>query len=446
VTPVKPAARGRLQLQDKMAVFPASPPLVSLIVQKYGGTSMGSTERIREVARRVERFVKEGHKLVVVVSAMSGETNRLLGLAKEINADADPRELDVIASTGEQVSIGLLCLALHKLGLKAKSYTGFQVPIRTDNAYSKARILAIEEANMRRDLGEGNVVVVAGFQGVDDANNITTLGRGGSDTTGVALAATLKADECQIYTDVDGVYTTDPRVVPDARRLGTITFEEMLELASLGSKVLQIRSVEFAGKYKVKLRVLSSFTDVNSTDMGTLITFEEEENMEQAIISGIAFNRDEAKISVLGVPDRPGIAFGILDPIAQANIDVDMIIQNASIEGLTDFSFTVHRNEYTRAMQILESKVKPAIGARGIVGDERIAKVSLVGIGMRTHAGIASKMFGALAREGVNIQMISTSEIKTSVVVDEKYMELAVRVLHREFNLDKAPEHEKMKP
>jgi len=419
---------------------------LSLIVQKYGGTSMGSPERIREVARRVERFVKEGHKLVVVVSAMSGETNRLLGLAKELNPEADPRELDVIASTGEQVSIGLLCIALHKLGLNAKSYTGFQVPIRTDNAYSKARILAIEEANMRRDLDAGNVVVVAGFQGIDDTNNITTLGRGGSDTTGVALAAALKADECQIYTDVDGVYTTDPRVVPDARRLETVTFEEMLELASLGSKVLQIRSVEFAGKYKVKLRVLSSFTDVNSTDMGTLITFEEDENMEQAIISGIAFNRDEAKISILGVPDRPGIAFGILDPVAQANIDVDMIIQNASTEGLTDFSFTVHRNEFKRAMQILESKVKPAIGARGIVGDDRIAKVSLVGIGMRTHAGIASKMFGALAREGVNIQMISTSEIKTSVVVDEKYMELAVRVLHREFELDKAPEQEKMKP
>ncbi|MGE5096201.1 MAG: aspartate kinase [Betaproteobacteria bacterium] len=419
---------------------------MSLIVQKYGGTSMGSAERIREVARRVERFVKEGHRLVVVVSAMSGETNRLLALAKEVNPDADAREIDVIASTGEQVSIGLLCIALHKLGVKARSYTGFQVPIRTDNAYSKARILGIEEANMRRDLEAGNVVVVAGFQGIDEENNITTLGRGGSDTTGVALAAALRADECQIYTDVDGVYTTDPRVVPDARRLGTITFEEMLELASLGSKVLQIRSVEFAGKYKVKLRVLSSFTDVNSTDMGTLITFEEEENMEQAIISGIAFNRDEAKISVLGVPDRPGIAFGILDPIAQSNIDVDMIIQNASTEGLTDFSFTVHRNEYKRAMQILETRVKDAIGARGIVGDERIAKVSLVGIGMRTHAGIASRMFGALAREGVNIQMISTSEIKTSVVVDEKYMELAVRVLHREFNLDKAPEQEKMKP
>jgi aspartate kinase len=374
---------------------------------------------------------------------MAGETNRLLALAREINPEPSPRELDVIASTGEQVSIGLLALALHRLGLKARSYTGFQVKILTDDAHTKARILSIDDANLRRDLTEGNVVVVAGFQGMDERGNITTLGRGGSDTTGVALAAALKADECQIYTDVDGVYTTDPRIVPEARRLGRITFEEMLELASLGSKVLQIRSVEFAGKYKVKLRVLSSFTDVGSTDMGTLITFEEED-MEQAIISGIAFNRDEAKISILGVPDRPGIAFAILDPIARANIDVDMIIQNASIEGLTDFSFTVHRSDYKRAMQVLEVEVKPAIQAKGVVGDERIAKVSLVGIGMRTHAGIASKMFGALASEGINIQMISTSEIKTSVVVDEKYMELAVRVLHRTFELDKAPEQEKM--
>ncbi len=419
---------------------------MSLIVQKYGGTSMGSPERIREVARRVERFVKDGHQLVVVVSAMSGETNRLLGLAKELNPEPDPREIDVIASTGEQVSIGLLAIALHRLGLKAKSYTGFQVRILTDDAYSKARILSIDETNIRKDLDEGNVVVVAGFQGIDDKGNITTLGRGGSDTTGVAIAAALTADECQIYTDVDGVYTTDPRVVPDARRLDTITFEEMLELASLGSKVLQIRSVEFAGKYKVKLRVLSSFTDVNSTDMGTLITFEEEEAMEQAIISGIAFNRDEAKITVRGVPDKPGIAYSILGPVADANIDVDMIIQNASLEGLTDFSFTVHRNEFKRAMQVLNDTVKPATGAREVVGDDRIAKVSLVGIGMRTHAGIASRMFGALARENVNIQMISTSEIKTSVVVDEKYMELAVRVLHREFELDKPPVEEKMKP
>jgi aspartate kinase len=377
---------------------------------------------------------------------MSGETNRLLALAKELDPEADPRELDVIAATGEQVSIGLLAIALQKLGVKARSYTGWQVAIKTDQSYTKARILGIDEANVRRDLESGHVAIVAGFQGVDEAGNITTLGRGGSDTTGVAMAAALKADECQIYTDVDGVYTTDPRIVPDARRLETITFEEMLELASLGSKVLQIRSVEFAGKYKVKLRVLSSFTDVNSTDMGTLITFEEDETMEQAIISGIAFNRDEAKLSVLGVPDKPGIAVGILGPIAEANIDVDMIIQNSSTEGLTDFSFTVHRNEYKRAREILEGKVKPAIGARAVVGDDRIAKVSLVGIGMRTHAGIASRMFGALARERINIQMISTSEIKTSVVVDEKYMELAVRVLHREFELDKAPTEEKMKP
>jgi aspartate kinase len=417
-----------------------------LIVQKYGGTSMGSPERIREVARRIQRFAGEGHQLIVVPSAMSGETNRLLGLAKELNPDASPRELDVIASTGEQVSIGLLCLALQKLGLKAKSYTGWQVPILTDASHTKARILAIEDRNIRADLDSGHIVVVAGFQGIDDDNNITTLGRGGSDTTGVALAAALKADECQIYTDVDGVYTADPRIVADARRLDTITFEEMLEAASLGSKVLQIRSVEFAGKYQVKLRVLSSFTDVNSTDMGTLITFEEDETMEQAIISNVAHNRDEAKITVLGVPDRPGIAFSILGPVADANIDVDMIIQNASSEGLTDFSFTVHRNEYKRAMEILDTQVKSAIGAKGIVGDDKIAKVSLVGIGMRTHAGIASKMFGALAREGINIQMISTSEIKTSVVVDEKYMELAVRVLHKTFELEKAPIEEKMKP
>ena len=329
--------------------------------------------------------------------------------------------------------------------MKAKSYTGFQVRILTDDAYSKARILAIDEDNIRRDIADGNVVVVAGFQGIDDKGNITTLGRGGSDTTGVALAAALAADECQIYTDVDGVYTTDPRVVPEARRLDTITFEEMLELASLGSKVLQIRSVEFAGKYRVKLRVLSSFTDVNSTDMGTLITFEEDQNMEQAIISGIAFNRDEAKITVVGVPDRPGIAAAILGPVADANIEVDMIIQNASIEGLTDFSFTVHRNDFKRTMQILESAVKPAIGARAIVGDDKIAKVSLVGIGMRTHAGIASKMFRTLADERINIQMISTSEIKTSVVVDEKYMELAVRVLHKAFELDKPAAEERMK-
>ncbi len=419
---------------------------MSLIVQKYGGTSMGSPERIREVAKRVARFVKEGHQVVVVPSAMAGETNRLLGLAKELSAEPDPRELDVVASTGEQVSIGLLSIALQALGVKARSYTGSQVRILTDDAYTKARILSIDDANIRRDLAAGRVVVVAGFHGVDEAGNITTLGRGGSDTTGVALAAALTADECQIYTDVDGVYTTDPRIVPEARRLDTVTFEEMLELASLGSKVLQIRSVEFAGKSKEKMRVLSSFTDVSSPDMGTLITFEEDDDMEQAIISGIAFNRDEAKITVLGVPDKPGIAYAILGPVAEANIDVDMIIQNASIEGLTDFSFTVHRNEYKRAMEILQTKVKAAISARGVVGDDRIAKVSLVGIGMRTHAGIAARMFGALAKDGVNIQMISTSEIKTSVVVDEKYMELAVRVLHKTFELDKAPVEERMKP
>ena len=406
---------------------------------------MGSPERIREVAKRVARFAREGHRLVVVPSAMAGETNRLLALAKEINPEPSARELDVIASTGEQVSIGLLALALQSLGLKAKSYTGWQVPIVTDASFTKARILGIDDRNMREDLDKGHIVIVAGFQGIDDDDNITTLGRGGSDTTGVALAAALKADECQIYTDVDGVYTADPRIVPEARRLDTITFEEMLEAASLGSKVLQIRSVEFAGKYQVKLRVLSSFTDVNSNDMGTLITFEEG-NMEQAIISNVAHNRDEAKITIIGVPDRPGIAAAILGPIAAANIDVDMIIQNASIEGLTDFSFTVHRGEFKRAMEILQAKVKGAIGARDIVGDDKIAKVSLVGIGMRTHAGIASKMFSALAAEGINIQMISTSEIKTSVVVDEKYMELAVRVLHRAFELEKAPVQEQMKP
>ena len=419
---------------------------MALIVQKYGGTSMGSPERIREVAKRVARFHHQGHKLVVVVSAMSGETNRLIGLARELQPDPDPRELDVIASTGEQVTIGLLAMAIKNLGLQAKSYTGAQVRILTDDAHTKARILAIDDANIRRDLDAGTIVVVAGFQGMDEKGNITTLGRGGSDTTGVAIAAALKADECQIYTDVDGVYTTDPRLVPEARRLRTVTFEEMLEMASLGSKVLQIRSVEFAGKYKVKLRVLSSFSPVDSTDMGTLITFEEDNNMEQAIISGIAFNRDEAKITIIRVPDRPGIAFAILGAVADANIDVDMIIQNASHEGMTDFSFTVQRNDLKRTLEVLESKVKAAIGAQSILGDDRIAKVSLVGIGMRTHAGIASKMFGALAAEGINIQMISTSEIKTSVVIDEKYMELAVRVLHRAFELDKEPVKETVKP
>jgi aspartate kinase len=410
-----------------------------LIVQKYGGTSVGSTDRIKNVARRVAHFHKQGHQLVVVVSAMSGETNRLLGLAREISANPSGRELDVIAATGEQVTIGLLAIALHELGINARSYTGGQVRVLTDNAYTKARILEIDESNMRRDLDAGTVVIVAGFQGVDADGNITTLGRGGSDTSGVALAAALKADECQIYTDVDGVYTTDPRIVPEARRLDTVTFEEMLEMASLGSKVLQIRSVEFAGKYKVKLRVLSSFDDPESTAPGTLITFEEDEHMEQAIISGIAFNRDEAKISVMGVPDKPGIAYAILGPIAAANIDVDMIVQNIGASSHTDFSFTVNRNEYQKALAVLNESRGKGLEAREIIGDNRICKVSVVGIGMRSHVGIASKLFKALADEGINIQMISTSEIKVSVVIDEKYLELAVRVLHRAFELDKEP-------
>jgi aspartate kinase len=410
---------------------------MALIVQKYGGTSVGSTDRIRNVARRVAHFHRRGHQLVVVVSAMSGETNRLLALAKELSADPSPRELDVIAATGEQVTIGLLAIALHELGVKARSYTGGQVRILTDNAYTKARILEIDEASMRRDLSDGMVVIVAGFQGVDADGNITTLGRGGSDTSGVALAAALAADECQIYTDVDGVYTTDPRIVPQARRLDTVTFEEMLEMASLGSKVLQIRSVEFAGKYKVKLRVLSSFDDPESSAPGTLITFEEDETMEQAIISGIAFNRDEAKISVMGVVDKPGIAYAILGPIADANLDVDMIVQNIGASSHTDFSFTVHRNEYQRALDVLAEERRKGLEAREVIGDNKICKVSVIGIGMRSHVGIASKMFKALADEGINIQMISTSEIKISVVIDEKYLELAVRVLHKAFELDK---------
>jgi aspartate kinase len=412
---------------------------MALIVQKYGGTSVGSTERIRNVAARIARFHREGHRLVVVPSAMSGETNRLLALARELSPDPDPRELDVIASTGEQVTIGLLAIALQQRGLKAKSYTGAQVRVLTDSAFTKARILQIDEAKMRKDLDEGVIVIVAGFQGVDANGNITTLGRGGSDTSGVALAAALKADECQIYTDVDGVYTTDPRIVPEARRLDRITFEEMLEMASLGSKVLQIRSVEFAGKYKVKLRVLSSFEDPESTSNGTLITFEEDDTMEQAIISGIAFNRDEAKISVMGVEDRPGIAYAILGPVADANVDVDMIVQNIGASGHTDFSFTVNRSEYQKALQVLDDARNKRFTAREIIGDNRICKVSLVGIGMRSHVGIAAKMFKALADEGINIQMISTSEIKTSVVIDEKYLELAVRQLHRVFELEQPP-------
>ncbi len=408
---------------------------MAFYVQKYGGTSVGSTERIKNVARRVARFHNQGHQIIVVVSAMSGETNRLIALAHEVQDNPDPRELDVMVSTGEQVSIALLAMALKELNVQARSYTGAQVRLLTDSAFTKARILDIEADKIRADLDKGCVVIVAGFQGVDEDGNITTLGRGGSDTTGVALAAALKADECQIYTDVDGIYTTDPRVVPEARRLTSITFEEMLEMASLGSKVLQIRSVEFAGKYRVKLRVLSSFEDQGE---GTLITFEEDGNMEQPVISGIAFNRDEAKITVLGVPDHPGIAYQILGPVADANIDVDMIIQNVSHEDLTDFSFTVHRNDFKKTMSIIREKIQPHIGARDVIGGDRIAKVSVVGVGMRSHAGIASKMFRVLAEEGINIQMIATSEIKVSVVVDEKYMELAVRVLHKAFDLEQA--------
>jgi aspartate kinase len=409
---------------------------MALIVQKYGGTSMGSAERIRNVAKRVMRWKQQGHQLVVVVSAMSGDTNRLIALAKSVSPDPDGRELDVMVSTGEQVSIALLAMALKDIGCRARSYTGGQVKVLTDSTFTKARILEIDEANIRRDLDDDTVVIVAGFQGSDADGNITTLGRGGSDTSGVALAAALKADECQIYTDVDGVYTTDPRIVPEARKLDRITFEEMLEMASLGSKVLQIRSVEFAGKYKVKLRVLSSFEEEGQETMGTLITLEEDETMEQPIISGIAFNRDEAKLTVLGVPDKPGIAYQILGPIGDANIDIDMIIQNVGHDGTADFSFTVNRGDFDHARMILEEKIKPHIGARAIEGDNRICKVSAVGVGMRSHPGVASKMFRTLAEEGINIQMISTSEIKISVVVDEKYLELAVRVLHKAFDLD----------
>ena len=406
---------------------------MSLIVQKYGGTSVGTPERIRAVARRVARYKSLGHKIVVVVSAMSGETNRLIGLAREIMAEPDPRELDVIVSTGEQVTIGMTTLALIELGIKAKSYTGSQVKILTDDAHTKARILKIDHHNIQEDLDQGYVVVVAGFQGVDEQGNITTLGRGGSDTTGVALAAALKADECQIYTDVDGIYTTDPRVVPEAKKLDSITFEEMLEMASLGSKVLQIRSVEFAGKYKVKLRVLSSFEEEGD---GTLITFEEKNKMEDPIISGIAFNRDEAKVSILGVPDKPGIAYQILGPIADANIDVDMIIQNVGAVGTTDFTFTVNRIDLNKALGILNEKVKGHVNAREVNGNDKIAKVSIVGVGMRSHVGVASQMFRTLSEEGINIDMISTSEIKISVLIDEKYLELAVRALHKAFGLD----------
>jgi aspartate kinase len=420
-------------------------PTMALIVHKYGGTSMGSPERIRNVAKRVAKWVRAGHQLVVVPSAMSGETNRLLALAKDVGpekpTDASMRELDAIAATGEQVSVGLLSLALQAEGMDAVSYAGWQVPITTDASFTKARIESIDDTRVRADLAAGRVVVITGFQGINKDGHVTTLGRGGSDTSAVAVAAAMKADECLIYTDVDGVYTTDPRVVPEARRLNTISFEEMLEMASLGSKVLQIRSVEFAGKYRVPLRVLSSFTpwDIDialEAKSGTLITFEESAHMEQAVVSGIAFNRDEAKITVLGVPDKPGIAYRILGVVADANIDVDVIIQNVSHDGKTDFSFTVHRNDYQRTLDLLKTKVVPATGASAVVGDPKICKVSIVGIGMRSHVGVAATMFRVLSEEAINIQMISTSEIKTSVVIDEKYMELAVRALHKAFDLE----------
>ncbi|MBP1139489.1 aspartate kinase [Pseudomonas syringae] len=404
---------------------------MALIVQKFGGTSVGSVERIEQVADKVKKFREAGDDLVVVLSAMSGETNRLIELARQISDQPVPRELDVIVSTGEQVTIALLAMALMKRGVPAVSYTGNQVRILTDSAHNKARILQIDDHKIRTDLKAGRVVVVAGFQGVDEHGNITTLGRGGSDTTGVALAAALKADECQIYTDVDGVYTTDPRVVSQAQRLDKITFEEMLEMASLGSKVLQIRAVEFAGKYNVPLRVLHSFKE----GPGTLITIDEEESMEQPIISGIAFNRDEAKLTIRGVPDTPGVAFKILGPISAANIEVDMIVQNVSHDNTTDFTFTIHRNDYQAALQVLEATARE-ISAREVSGDTKIAKVSIVGVGMRSHAGVASRMFEALAKESINIQMISTSEIKVSVVIEEKYLELAVRALHTAFELD----------
>lgn len=418
---------------------------MALIVQKYGGTSMGTPERVLNVARRVKRWHDNGHQVVVVVSAMSGETNRLLGLAKSITENPDPRELDQMVSTGEQVTIAMLAMALRSIEVDACSYTGRQVGIITDKSYTKARIQSIDADIMHKDLNNGKVLIVAGFQGVDEEGNTTTLGRGGSDTTGVALAAALKADECQIYTDVDGVYTTDPRVAPKAKKLARVTFEEMLEMASLGSKVLQIRSVEFAGKYQVPLRVLSSFD--NDTDgafddefkntVGTLITTESEHTMEQPIISGIAFNRDEAKLTIRGVPDQPGVASRILSPIGDANIEIDMIVQNIAADGTTDFTFTVNRSEFKKTLSLLE-QISKDIGAREVVGDDSIVKVSIVGVGMRSHAGVASKMFTALANEAINIQMISTSEIKISVVVDEKYLELAVRSLHTAFGLDRA--------
>ncbi len=414
---------------------------MSLLVQKYGGTSVGTIERIEQVAEKVAGFRAQGHDMVVVVSAMSGETNRLIGLAQQIQETPDPRELDVLVSTGEQVTIALLCMALKKRGYDARSYTGGQVRIVTDSAHTKARIQSIDEVNMRADLQAGRVVVVAGFQGVDEQGNITTLGRGGSDTTGVALAAALKADECQIYTDVDGVYTTDPRVCERAKRLEKITFEEMLEMASQGSKVLQIRSVEFAGKYKVPLRVLHSFKE----GPGTLITLDEENStMEQPIVSGIAFNRDEAKVTLAGVPDTPGVAAKILAPIGAANIEVDVIVQNVSADGTTDLTFTVHKNDMKKAVSVLES-VAAEIGAREVRSDDKVAKVSIVGVGMRSHAGVASKMFTALAADSINIQMITTSEIKISVIIDERYLELAVRSLHTAFGLDAEPSEDRVR-
>ena len=416
---------------------------MALIVQKYGGTSVGSVERIKNVARRIAKWQNAGHQVVVVVSAMSGETNRLIALVKEIQKNPDPRELDVIASTGEQVTIGLLAMALQNLGVPARSYTGTQVRVLTDNAFTKARIKEIDSHRIMADLNDGKVVIVAGFQGCDEEGNITTLGRGGSDTSAVALAAALHADECLIFTDVDGIYTTDPRVVSDARKLDVVAFEEILEMASLGSKVLQIRSVEFAGKYRVPTRVLSSLTDPDipvdeEANSGTLITFEEDPKMEKVVVSGIAFSRNEAKITLPHVPDTPGIAYKILGHIAEANIEVDMIVQNAAKNGLTDFSFTVSRNDLDKAMKVLEKEVTPYLGEEGILTDASIAKISCVGIGMRSHAGVAAKMFRILAEENINIKMISTSEIRTSIVVDEKYMELAVRALHKAFGLDKA--------
>ena len=415
---------------------------MALIVHKYGGTSMGSTDRIKNVAKRVAKWHDAGHQIVVVPSAMSGETNRLIGLAKEIMDQPDPRELDMIASTGEQVSVGLLSMALLAIGKQAVSYAGWQVAIKTDSAFTKARIQSIDDEKVKRDLDAGKIVIITGFQGVDEHDNIATLGRGGSDTSAVAIAAAMKAQECLIFTDVDGVYTTDPRVVSEARRLKTITFEEMLELASLGSKVLQTRSVEFAGNYRVPTRVLSSLTDPMlpleiEANSGTLISFEEDTNMEQAVISGIAFNRDEAKITVLGVPDRPGVAYHILGPVADANIEVDMIIQNQSVDGKTDFTFTVSRGEYARALAVLEAN-REQLGAASITGDAKVSKLSVVGVGMRSHVGVASQMFRTLSEESINIMMISTSEIKISVLIDEKYMELAVRALHKAFELEKA--------